>query len=221
MGVTALQGPGGATPQTVLPHWNSPSPSECPVGCCSSPCTGKAVGSTSCPRWGGCQLCGVPGCPQSWASPASPLRPLPRRYQVHLPWELLCLPMGGWLSPIAPHSQHGAAWLVPTPAWGSAGAAEGVSVKSHPVPLSLSPCSHPPALLGCPPLAVLHPLSWALTPKETLRQMVLTPAPPAPGCSSFAHGGPGAAGGARLAPLGLFTAGGPPHAPHKRRLGQG
>lgn len=152
------------------------------------------------PRMGGLPVAWGPGVPpEPGGSAQLPLPPLPRRYQVHLPGSCSACQQGWGLSPIVPHGRRGAA-QPPPHGTGTAGAAEGVPEKGSPVSPPLTPARTPPPCSDAPPWQRCTPSSRALTPRETLRQMVLTPAP-CPGCSPFAHGGPGAAGWGGLGSL--------------------
>lgn len=163
------------------------------MGCCSAPHPRKAVEGTSCPGWVGCQLRGVPGCPQSQGALLGSLfSPCPGATKCTYPGAALlparvgaqpcCTPQPARGCTAAPHGT------------GTVGAAEGVPVKGSPVSPPLTPARTPPPCSDAPPpWQRCTPSSRALTPRETLRQMVLTPAP-CPGCSLFAHGGLGDAG---------------------------
>lgn len=219
------QGPGRATPQTVPPLQDSPAPPPAARRGAALPLTpGRRWGAHSAPDGWAASCVGSRGAPRARGLCPAPSSPPAQALPSALTRELLCLPAGvggsALLYPTASEGLHSR----PPHGTGTAGAAEGVPVKGCPVSPPY-PCSHLSTLLGCPPLAALHPLVPGTDPKRNLTSNGANPGP-LPRLLPLCTWGAGGCGvrGAGLAPLGLFIAGAPPSThpcTPQQHLGQG
>lgn len=191
------QGPGRATPQTVPPLQDRPAPPAALRGAAQPLTPGRRWGAHSAPDGWAASCVGSRGAPRARGLCPAPSSPLcPGATKCTYPGAALPANRGGGSALLYPTASEGLHSRPPT-AWGQLKGCLWRAARCHP-PLPLLAPLHPARMP--PPWQRCTPSSWALTPRETLRQMVLTPAP-CPGCSPFAHGGPGAVGWGGLGSL--------------------